>query len=136
MANDTNTSKLHFSLVSPERELFSGEVDQVVVPGSDGQFGALVNHAPLMSVVKSGVIRIITGNQETKMYVGGGIVDVSGKGVAILAEDAVDLNSIDKAAFEKDLKNAQEDLRDAKNDAEKANASKSIERLASILAAA
>ena len=48
MANDTNTSKLHFSLVSPERELFSGEVDQVVVPGSDGQFGALVNHAPLM----------------------------------------------------------------------------------------
>lgn len=136
MANDTNTSKLHFSLVSPERELFSGEVDQVVVPGSDGQFGALVNHAPLMSVVKSGVIRIITGNQETKMYVGGGIVDVSGKGVAILAEDAVDLNSIDKAAFEKDLKNAQEDLRDAKNDAEKAKASKSIERLESILAAA
>lgn len=136
MANDTNTSKLHFSLVSPERELFSGEVDQVVVPGSDGQFGALVNHAPLMSVVKSGVIRIITGNQETKMYVGGGIVDVSGKGVAILAEDAVDLNSIDKASFEKDLKNAQEDLRDAKNDAEKAKASKSVERLEAILAAA
>lgn len=136
MANDTNTSKLHFSLVSPERELFSGEVDQVVVPGSDGQFGALVNHAPLMSVVKSGVIRIIKGNQETKMYVGGGIVDVSGKGVAILAEDAVDLNSIDKAAFEKDLKNAQEDLRDAKSDAEKAKASKSVERLEAILAAA
>ncbi|MBN8647460.1 MAG: F0F1 ATP synthase subunit epsilon [Caulobacterales bacterium] len=136
MANDTNTSKLHFSLVSPERELFSGEVDQVVVPGSDGQFGALVNHAPLMSVVKSGVIKIITGNQETKMYVGGGIVDVSGKGVAILAEDAVDLNSIDKASFEKDLKNAQEDLRDAKNDADKAKASKSIERLEAILAAA
>lgn len=136
MANDTNTSKLHFSLVSPERELFSGAVDQVVVPGSDGQFGALVNHAPLMSVVKSGVIKIITGNQETKMYVGGGIVDVSGKGVAILAEDAVDLNSIDKASFEKDLKNAQEDLRDAKNDADKAKASKSIERLEAILAAA
>lgn len=136
MANDTNTSKLHFSLVSPERELFSGEVDQVVVPGSDGQFGALVNHAPLMSVVKSGVIRIITGNQETKMYVGGGIVDVSGKGVAILAEDAVDLNAIDKATFEKDLKNAQEDLRDAKNDADKAKANKSIERLEAILAAA
>lgn len=136
MANDTNTSKLHFSLVSPERELFSGDVDQVVVPGSDGQFGALVNHAPLMSVVKSGVIRIITGNQETKMYVGGGIVDVSGKGVAILAEDAVDLNSIDKASFEKDLKNAQEDLRDAKSDAEKAKASKSVERLEAILAAA
>lgn len=136
MANDTNTSKLHFSLVSPERELFSGEVDQVVVPGSDGQFGALVNHAPLMSVVKSGVIRIIAGNQETKMYVGGGIVDVSGKGVAILAEDAVDLNSIDKASFEKDLKNAQEDLRDAKSDAEKAKASKSVERLEAILAAA
>ncbi len=136
MANDTNISKLHFSLVSPERELFSGEVDQVVVPGSDGQFGALVNHAPLMSVVKSGVIKIITGNQETKMYVGGGIVDVSGKGVAILAEDAIDLNAIDKATFEKDLKNAQEDLRDAKNDADKAKANKSIERLEAILAAA
>lgn len=135
MSNDTINSKLHFSLVSPERELFAGEVDQVVVPGADGQFGALVRHAPTMSVVKTGVIKIIDGNQTTKMFVGGGIVDVTPNGVTILAEDAVDLSKINRDSLENDFKNAQEDLRDAKNDGEKAIAAKKLARLEAILAA-
>lgn len=135
MVNDISNAKLHFSLVSPERELFSGEVDQVVVPGSDGQFGALVRHAPTMSVVKTGIIKIIDGNQTTKMYVGGGIVDVTPIGVTILAEDALDLNNINRDALAQELKDAKEDLRDAKDDTQKNAALKKAERLEIILAA-
>lgn len=135
MANDTINSKLHFSLVSPERELFAGEVDQVVVPGADGQFGALVRHAPTMSVVQSGIIKIIDGNQTTKMYVGGGIVDVTPFGVTILAEDALDLAKVNRDSLAQELKDAKEDLRDAKDDGAKDIAAKKAARLEAILAA-
>lgn len=136
MANIQSNNKLHFSLVSPERELFSGDVDQVVVPGADGQFGALALHAPTMSTVKMGVIKIIDGGNETKMFVGGGIVDVTPTGVAILAEDAVDLAGFDVEKAKQDLKDTQEDLRDAKTDAEKQNVQKLVVRLEALLAAA
>lgn len=129
------SNKLHFSLVSPERELFSGAVDQVVVPGESGEFGALALHAATMGVVKTGIIKIISGSKETKMYIGGGIADVTPVGVTILAEDAVNLSEVTKSTLEKDLKDAQEDLRDAKTEAEKEKASKSIARLEVMLAA-
>ena len=136
MANTQSNNKLRFSLVSPERELFSGDVDQVVVPGADGQFGALALHAPTMSVVNMGVIKIIDGNSETKMFVGGGIVDVTPTGVAILAEDAVDLAKFDVEKARQELKDFQEDLRDAKSDEEKQSAQKSVVRLEALLSAA
>lgn len=133
MAN-VDTDKMHFSLVSPERELFSGDVDQVVVPAESGEFGALKLHAATMSVIKKGIIKIFEGNTESKMYIGGGIADVTPDGVTILAEDAVDLKSIDKDAVAAEIKNAQEDLRDAKTDADKASTSEKLERLETILA--
>lgn len=136
MANTQDTSKLHFSLVSPERELFSGDVTQVVVPGADGQFGALALHAPTMSVVKMGTIRIINGTVETKMFVGGGIVDVTPTGVAILAEDAVDLSKVDIEKLREEIKNAGEDLRDTKDEAERAVHQKTLTRLEALLIAA
>lgn len=136
MANDTSDSKLHFSLVSPERELFSGDVDQVVVPGADGQFGALARHAPVMSVVNSGIIKIIDGSNVKKMFVGGGIVDVTPNGVTILAEDAVDLDAIDKDKISTELKNAIEDLQETKDAEKKTEAAARVARFEAILAAA
>lgn len=129
-------AKLHFSLVSPERELFSGDVDHVVVPGATGEFGALALHAPTMSVVQAGTIRILDGSSERRIYVGGGMADVTPDGVTILAEDAVDLASVDKDALNRDLGSAREDLRDAKDDGAKASAEKAVTRLEAILAAA
>jgi F-type H+-transporting ATPase subunit epsilon len=129
-------SKLHFSLVSPERELFSGDVEQVVVPGAAGQFGALALHAPTMSVVQAGTIRILDGASERRIYVGGGMADVTPTGVTILAEDAVDLSKVDKDGLGRDLAAAREDLRDAKDDAHRAAAQKAVTRLEAILAAA
>ena len=82
-------NKLHFSLVSPARELFSGEVDHVIAPGSEGEFGVLVNHAPFMTTLKNGVVRVLEGS-ETKMriFVRGGFADVTPEGLTILAEEA------------------------------------------------
>lgn len=127
--------KLHFSLVSPERELFSGEVDQVVVPGVDGQFGVLPKHAPVMSVIKPGAIRIFDGASERRIYVGGGFADVTPAGLTVLAEDALDLTNVDRAKLDQDHKDASEDLRDAKDEAHRARAEAALARIEAIRAA-
>jgi F-type H+-transporting ATPase subunit epsilon len=82
--------KLHFSLVSPEREVFAGEVDQVTAPGVEGDFGVLAGHAPFMTVLKLGVVTIVNG-AETHVYeIEGGFADVTPQGLTILAEHAVE----------------------------------------------
>ena len=83
--------KLQFSLVSPERELFSGEVDQVDAPGSEGDFGVFAQHAPFMTALKSGVVRVINDGQATSYQVEGGFADVTPAGLTILAESAVEI---------------------------------------------
>ena len=81
--------KLHFSLVSPERELFSGEVDQVDAPGSEGSFGVLAGHAPFMTTLREGRIHVHLGADERVYEVKGGFADVTPEGLTILAEEAV-----------------------------------------------
>ncbi|GBF56492.1 ATP synthase epsilon chain [Candidatus Phycosocius bacilliformis] len=130
------SGKLHFSLVSPERALFSGDVDQVVVPGVEGQFGVLSQHAPFMTVVQQGAIRILDGSAERRIFVGGGFADVTPDGLTILAEDAVDLSQLDTAGLERDVQNAREDVRDAKDSEAKAAAERKLARLEAIRAAA
>lgn len=83
--------KLHFSLVSPERELFSGEVDQVDAPGSEGDFGVFAQHAPFMTALKSGVVKVFNDGQATSYQVEGGFADVTPAGLTILAERAVEI---------------------------------------------
>ena len=80
--------KLHFSLVSPERELFSGPVDQVDAPGSEGDFGVLANHAPFMTALKEGQVRVHHDGKVTVYDVRGGFADVTPEGLTILAEHA------------------------------------------------
>ena len=82
--------KLHFSLVSPERELFSGPVDQVDAPGSEGDFGVLANHAPFMTTLKEGQVRVHHDGKVTVYDVRGGFADVTPDGLTILAEHAVE----------------------------------------------
>ncbi|MBP6546863.1 ATP synthase F1 subunit epsilon [Phenylobacterium sp.] len=82
--------KLHFSLVSPERELFSGEVDQVDAPGTEGDFGVLAGHAPFMTTLKSGRVKVMDGGRVLAFDVEGGFADVTPEGLTILAEQAVE----------------------------------------------
>ncbi|KJS35971.1 MAG: ATP synthase F0F1 subunit epsilon [Hyphomonas sp. BRH_c22] len=87
--------KLHFSLVSPARELFSGEVDHVIAPGTDGEFGVLANHAPFMTTLKNGVVRVLEGDVvKMRIFVRGGFADVTPDGLTILAEDARNLEGV------------------------------------------
>ena len=103
--------KLHFSLVSPARELFSGEVDHVIAPGVEGEFGVLPNHAPFMTTLKNGVVRVLDGNTvRMRLFVRGGFADVTPAGLTILAEEAVDLASVDAGVIETDLTAAREKL--------------------------
>ena len=103
--------KLHFSLVSPARELFSGEVDHVIAPGSDGEFGVLVNHAPFMTTLKNGVVRVEDGGETTmRLFVRGGFADVTPAGLTILAEEAVNMDSVSAESVQKELDEARQAL--------------------------
>ena len=82
--------KLHFSLVSPERELLSGEVDQVDAPGAEGDFGVLAGHAPFMTALKEGQIRVHNDGAVTVFDVRGGFADVTPDGFTVLAEHATE----------------------------------------------
>lgn len=83
-------AKLHFSLVSPQRELFAGAVDQVDAPGIEGDFGVLANHAPFMTTLKEGQIRVYNDGQVRIFDVRGGFADVTPDGLTVLAERAVE----------------------------------------------
>jgi F-type H+-transporting ATPase subunit epsilon len=127
--------KLHFALVSPEREMFNGEVDHVVVPGSEGEFGVMPNHAPVMSVIKPGALRVIDGGVERRIFVNGGFANVTPEGLTVLAEEAIDVADIDAAELDQQLKNAQEDLRDANSDEKREAAQRALTRLEMMKAA-
>ena len=127
--------KLNFALVSPEREVFHGEVDHVVVPGSEGEFGVSPNHAPVMSVIKPGALKVINEGAERRIFVNGGFADVTPEGLTVLAEEAIDLADVDPAQIEQQLKNAQDDLRDANTEARKDAAERALSRLETMKAA-
>ena len=103
--------KLQFSLVSPSRELFSGEVDHVIAPGTDGEFGVLVNHAPFMTTLKNGVVRVLDGDTVTmRLFVRGGFADVTPAGLTILAEKAVNMASVSAEQVGKDMDGLRQDI--------------------------
>ena len=83
--------KLHFSLVSPERELFSGAVDQVDAPGTEGDFGVLADHAPFMTTLKVGQVKVYRGGAVKVFEIEGGFADVTPEGLTILAEQATEV---------------------------------------------
>ena len=83
-------AKLHFSLVAPERELFSGDVDQVVAPGAEGQFGVLAGHAPFMTTLIEGDVVVLDGAARRVFSIRGGFADVTPDGLTILAEHATE----------------------------------------------
>ena len=89
----------HFDLVSPEKLAFSGEVDQVDIPGAEGDFGVLANHAPVVAAVRPGILTVMTGNSKQKIIVLGGLAEVSEKGLTVLADTATSIEELDRAKF-------------------------------------
>ncbi|MBI1393281.1 MAG: F0F1 ATP synthase subunit epsilon [Alphaproteobacteria bacterium] len=104
--------KLHFNLVSPERQLVSEDVDQVDVPGEDGIFGVLPNHAPFMSTLAPGVVRVMNGGKETRVFVRGGFADVTPAGLTVLAEEAVFVADLNAEALSNRIRAAEAAMND------------------------
>ncbi|MEM9618544.1 MAG: F0F1 ATP synthase subunit epsilon [Pseudomonadota bacterium] len=127
--------KLHFSLVSPERQLMSQDVDEVDIPGAEGWIGVLPNHAPLMTTLAPGMVRIKDGNDEKRIFVRGGFAEISPAGLTVLAEEAMPAAELDAAAIAQRIKDAEEDLADADNDEKKLAAQQSLDRLKELQAA-
>src|SRR5271169_6855710 len=89
----------HLDLVSPEKLAFSGEVDQVDIPGVEGDFGVLAGHAPVIAAIRPGILTVTAGATRQKIIVLGGIAEVSGKGLTVLADVATSLEDLDRTEF-------------------------------------
>ena len=121
--------RLTFELVSPERLLLSTQVDMVVVPGTEGEFGVLAGHAPLVSTLRPGVISVYDEKNIQRIFVRGGFAEVTAAGLTVLAEEAVDLADLDRAGLDARIKDAEEDVADAKSDAARARAQAQLDGL-------
>jgi F-type H+-transporting ATPase subunit epsilon len=127
---------LHFELVSPARLLFSGDVASVQIPGSEGEMTILSNHAPVLSTLKPGVVVVAKdGGTSEKIFVRGGFAEVNASGLTVLAETAIPLADLDAAAIAAQIKNAEEDVADAKSDETRAKANETLDHLKSLSAA-
>ena len=129
--------KVEFELVSPERLILSQAVDMVVVPGAEGDFGVLPGHALFLSTVRPGIIAVHNeGAVRERIFVGGGFAEVTPERCTVLADEAVPVKDIDRAAVEGRLKDLRDDLGDAKTEEERALLTKRVQVAEAMLEAA
>ena len=115
--------KVAFELVSPEKLLFSGEVDMVVLPASEGDMGVMPGHAPVIATIRPGTICIFNGNSvEKRLFVAGGFVEVTEERCTVLADTATPVEDIDLGAAQSLVKDLGEDVSHAKTEEEKTKA--------------
>jgi F-type H+-transporting ATPase subunit epsilon len=105
-------ASLHLDFVSPESVLFSGDVDQVDLPGAEGDLGILPGHAPLVTVLRPGIVTIFRDNTRVPFVVVGGFAEVSPAGLTVLADRAMPRESFDQALLAIEIKDAEEDVAD------------------------
>jgi F-type H+-transporting ATPase subunit epsilon len=128
MANAFN-----FELVSPEKLLLSEDVTEVIVPGEDGYFTVMADHAPTMSTLQPGVAEVKgDGGMERKFVVFGGFVDVTPDGCTLLAESAVAVEDIDAEDVDRRIQAAQEDMDDATDENARAKAAVYFDQLTTL----
>jgi F-type H+-transporting ATPase subunit epsilon len=119
---------LHLDIVTPEKNVFSEEVDSVVVPGADGEIGVLPNHAPLVASLKPGELRYSKGGESHELAIGEGIVEVLHSSVAVLTDLAVSHTEIDEDAVAQALERAQKQLSELTGDEEIAAVQAAIQK--------
>jgi len=117
------TDKISFDLVSPERLLLSEQAEMVTVPGSDGYFGVLTGHMPLISTLRPGMIDVKGGDKgDAKYFILGGFAEVTNTKVTVLAEEAVPMTEMDLVALDQRIHDAEENLIAASTPAGRARA--------------
>ena len=119
--------RIQFEVVSPERLLLSQAVEMVVLPGAEGDFGALPEHAPTVAALRPGVISVFENNQVVeRIFVAGGFAEVTPERCTVLAERAIRVAELERGAAEKAIADARDDLADAKTDVARAAAENEI----------
>jgi F-type H+-transporting ATPase subunit epsilon len=118
-----------FELVSPTQLVFSGEAEQVDVPGAEGDFGVLAGHAPFISTLRPGVLTIRNGGNVQRFFVREGFAEVNQKGLTVLAETAVPVEQVDREALANAVKNAEQAVAEAKDDAARWKAIEAAEQM-------
>src|SRR5580698_4801202 len=128
-------AELHLEFVSPERVLFSGDVDQVDLPGAEGDMGILPGHAPLVTTLRPGIVTIFRGGQREPVVVIGGFAEVGPTGLTVLADKAVARADFDIALLAAEIRDAEEDVADSKDDAQRDKLARHLEQLKALQAA-
>ena len=106
-----------FELVSPEKLLVSEPAEMVVVPGTEGDFGAMPRHAPMITAVRPGVIDVYRGGKiESRIFVAGGFAEVTATRISVLAEEAIPLGELTGEIAQARIAQAKEDLTAASSD--------------------
>jgi F-type H+-transporting ATPase subunit epsilon len=128
--------KIHFDLVSPEQMLLSEDVTMVTLPGTEGYFGVLAGHAPVISTLRPGVIEVKDGESgDMRIFVRGGFAEVDPTKVVVLAEEAIPLADLDVEALVSRIRDTEEDLTAAKTDSERARVAETLDYLRQLRAA-
>ena len=125
----------HFDLVSPEKLLFSGEVSQVDVPGSEGEFGVLAGHAPLVTTLRPGILVVHSDAEQLRIVVNGGFAEVGPAGLTVLADLAVPVDEFDRDLLAGVIKDTEEDAADATDDWQRDKLSRKVDQLKALQAA-
>ena len=110
---------IRIEIVAPERELLSGEADSVSVPGSEGYFTVMGEHAPMMSMLKPGFITVTNNNKPDIYYIRGGFAEVKPEGLTILAEEAQPIREFDRPGIESAIQEARDAMVAAETDRDK-----------------
>ncbi|MGO9701537.1 MAG: F0F1 ATP synthase subunit epsilon [Xanthobacteraceae bacterium] len=126
---------LHFEFVSPESVLFSGDVDQVDLPGAEGDMGILAGHAPLVTTVRPGIVTIYRGGAREPVVVTGGFAEVGPAGLTVLANRAVARETFDTATLAAEIKDTEEDIADTADQAERDKLTRHLDQLKALQAA-
>ena len=126
---------LHFEFVSPETVLFSGDVDQVDLPGSEGDLGVLPGHAPMVTLLRPGIVTIMREGRREPVVVVGGFAEMGPGGLTVLADRAGTREDFDLESLADDVKDAEEDLADCKDDAQRDKLVRRLDQLRGLQAA-
>jgi len=126
---------LHFEFVSPESVLFSGDVDQVDLPGSEGDLGILPGHAPLVTTLRPGIVTIIREGVREPVVVIGGFAEVGPGGLTVLADRAVARADLDLESLASDIRDAEEDVADCKDETQRDKLTRHLDQLRALQSA-
>ena len=122
-----------FEMVSPERLLVSEEVESVIIPGAEGEMTVLADHAPVMTTIKPGVVTVKPASGAEERYVVfGGFADILPTGCTLLAESAVPVGDIDRAALARRIQEAREDVDDAGDNDARTKAEQYLDQLTTL----